>query len=113
MLILIALVLALNFSLCIVGYFSTYLMHWGMLFSFIGSICMLFNSLARISKTIKSVKDAFPNEKFVWINVWNLVLFAILLVITYSTTLIEDYFKDENLQNHISEDESDSTRFFV
>ena len=97
MLILIASVLAVNLALCIMGIFHTHLMHWGMLFSFIGSIFMLFNSLARISKTIKSVKDAFPNEKFVWINVWNLILFAILLVITYSTTLIEDNYEDEKL----------------
>ena len=97
MLILIAFVLAVNLLLCIMGIFHTHLMHWGMLFSFIGSIIMLFNSLARISKTIKSVKNAFPNEKFVWINVWNLILFAILLVICYSTTLIEDNYEDENL----------------
>ena len=97
MFILTALILAVNLSLCIMGIFHTHLMHWGMLFSFIGSICILFNSLARIKKTIKSVKDAFPNEKFVWINFWNLILFAILLIITYATTLIEDNYEDEKL----------------
>ena len=105
MLIMIVLVLALNLVMCITAFFIPSVMHWGMLLSFIGSICMLFNSLTRISKTIKSVKDAFPNEKFVWINVWNLIFFAILLVITYSTALLRDYIEGQKDEEQMTDDE--------
>ena len=69
--------------------------HWGMLTSFIGAIAVLFYSLAVIARTIKSVKNAFPNENFVWVNVWNLIIFSILLLCDYSMALAIDLLTDK------------------
>ena len=78
--------------MCIVGFYVPVEGHWGMLVSFIGSICVLFNSLARISRTIRRVQNAFPNEGFVWVNVWNLIIFALLLLVTYTVSLVQDIY---------------------
>ena len=66
-----------------------------MLTSFIGAIAVLFYSLAVIARTIRSVKNAFPNENFVWVNVWNLIIFSILLLCDYSMALAIDILTDQ------------------
>ena len=67
-----------------------------MLLSFIGAISVLFYSLASIARTIKSVRNAFPNENFVWVNVWNLIIFAVLLLGDYSMGLVLDVKSDND-----------------
>ena len=67
-----------------------------MLISFIGAIAVLFYSLAHIARTIRSVQNAFPNESFVWVNVWNLIIFTVLLLCDYSMVLVLDVSKNEN-----------------
>ena len=61
-----------------------------LLVSFIGAICVLFYSLANISKTIRKVRNAFPNERFAWVFFWNLITFAILLLVTYTISLVRE-----------------------
>ena len=85
-----ALVLTINVATCITAFKIELVNHWGMLVSFIGSVCVLFYALVKIAKTIKSVKEAFPNERFVWINVVNLICFVILLICTYCSDLLAD-----------------------
>ena len=83
-----AIVFGIILVMIVVGCFVKEVAHWGLLVSIIGSIGVLFNSLARISRTIRTVQIAFPNEGFVWVNVWNLVAFAVLLLLTYSMSLV-------------------------
>ena len=99
-----AVVLSINVLMCIVGFYVPVEGHWGMLVSFIGSICVLFNSLARISRTIRRVQNAFPNEGFVWVNVWNLIIFALLLLVTYTVSLVQDIYGMGGTEN-MTEDE--------
>ena len=90
-----ALILTINVAACITAFKIEQVKYWGMLISFIGSVCVLFYALAKIAKTIKSVKDAFPNERFVWINVVNLICFVILLIFTYCSYLFADGIQDD------------------
>ena len=78
------------------GFFNKLEKHWGMLLSFIGAISVLFYSLASIARTIKSVRNAFPNENFVWMNVWNLIIFAVLLLCDYSMILVLDVTSNDD-----------------
>ena len=89
-------VLLVNVGMAVWGCFNRLEKHWGLLASFIGAIAVLFYSLAAIARTIKSVKNAFPNENFVWVNVWNLIIFSILLLCDYSVALAVDLLTDEN-----------------
>ena len=98
-----AVVFAIIFVMIVVGCFVKEVAHWGLLVSIIGSIGVLFNSLARISRTIKTVQNAFPNEGFVWVNVWNLVAFALLLLVTYSMSLIYGVYGIEGIESMTEE----------
>ena len=89
-------VLLINAGMAVWGFFNKLEKHWGLLTSFIGAIAVLFYSLAGIARTIKSVKNAFPNENFVWVNVWNLIIFSVLLLCDYSVALAVDLLTDEN-----------------
>ena len=77
-----------NISLMIWGFYDGTIKDWGMLASIVGSIVVLFYSLGSISVTINSVKNAFPNEGFVWINVWNLIIQSVLMFINFTLRLI-------------------------
>ena len=76
-------VLAVNVALTVWGCFSTNVKNFGFWASMAAAMTVLFWALAAIANTIKSVQNAFPNEKFVWTNVWNLIIFCILSLIAY------------------------------
>ena len=50
-----ALILTINVAACITAFKIEQVKHWGMLASFIGSVCVLFYALAKIARTIKSI----------------------------------------------------------
>ena len=72
-----------NLGLTVLSCKYTYVKNFGFLGSFIGAILVLFISLGKIATTIKSVQNAFPNERFVWTNVWNLIIFTLLNLILF------------------------------
>ena len=78
---------------------NTYVKDFGFLSSLIGSIIVLFISLAKIAKTIKSVQNAFPNENFVWINWWNLIIFTLLNLILFVMKMLQEVMtnSDDNV----------------
>ena len=71
-----------NISLTIWGYWSTESNKWGFFFSLSGSLLVLIFSLQLLTRTIRAEENAFPNENFVRVNVWNLIIFLALLIIT-------------------------------
>ena len=82
-------------------------------FSFIASlafaILVLLESMRRITRIIKSVKNAFPNETFVWVNVWNSIIFITLNLILFLNFMWQDYLTDED-HKVIDPDDKDKLR---
>ena len=83
-------VLAINLSLTVWGCFDTNVKNFGFWASMAAAVTVLFWALAHIANTIKSVQNAFPNEKFVWTNVWNLIFFCILSFIGYVLSIVSE-----------------------
>ena len=80
-----------NISLTIWGYWSTESNKWGFFFSLTGSLLVLIFSLNLLTRTIRAEENAFPNENFVRVNVWNLIIFLALLIFT----LLMDIFVNQ------------------
>ena len=99
-----AVVIGINLVMIVVGFFNTTYGHWELLVSFIGAICVLFYSLANISKTIRKVRNAFPNERFAWVFFWNLLIFAILLLVTYTISLVREIDDMEDKKDSMTQE---------